>query len=227
MPRVLLIDDDEKLAGPLKAYFDRFDLELISATHPQAGLERLAQNDIDLIILDVMLPDQDGFETCRQIRKQSDIPIVMLTARGEVMDRVVGLELGADDYLPKPFEPRELVARIQNILKRARSAPEDKSVHLIRFQDLEIDTNLQHVALSGKTVNLTTLEYQLLALLAENAGKSFSRDEILNRLKGIEADVFSRSVDILVSRLRQKLKPTQYIKTVWGSGYSFIAPPPS
>ncbi len=220
MPKVLLIDDDERLAGPLTTYFARYDLELISATHPQDGLQRLAKEAVDLVILDVMLPDQDGFEVCRSIRKDSDIPIVMLTARGEVMDRVVGLELGADDYLPKPFEPRELVARVQNILKRARSVKKNPSV--LRFEDLDLDLELRQVKVQGQIVELTTMEYQLLALLAQAAGKSFTRDEILNALKGIDADIFSRSVDILVSRLRQKLKPTQYIKTVWGSGYSFI-----
>ncbi len=222
MHRVLLIDDDERLAGPLKEYLARFDLELVSATHPKSGLEKLARESIDLVILDVMLPDQDGFEVCRNIRKESDIPIVMLTARGEVMDRVVGLELGADDYLPKPFEPRELVARIQSILKRASLAKKNKSI--LRFKDLEIDLDFRQVSLLGKTLNLTTMEYQLLTLLAQSPGKSFSRDEILNTLKGIDADIYTRSVDITVSRLRNKLKPTDYIKTVWGSGYSFVAP---
>ncbi len=222
MHRVLLIDDDERLAGPLKEYLARFDLELVSATHPKSGLEKLARESIDLVILDVMLPDQDGFEVCRNIRKESDIPIVMLTARGEVMDRVVGLELGADDYLPKPFEPRELVARIQSILKRASLAKTNRSI--LRFKDLEIDLDFRQVSLLGTTLNLTTMEYQLLTLLAQSPGKSFSRDEILNTLKGIDADIYTRSVDITVSRLRNKLKPTDYIKTVWGSGYSFVAP---
>ena len=223
MPRVLLIDDDERLAAPLEEYLGRYDFELISATHPQEGLEKLAVEKVDLVILDVMLPDQNGFDVCRTIRKTSDIPIVMLTARGEVMDRIVGLELGADDYLPKPFEPRELVARIQNVLKRAGELRRGEAV--LRFDDLEIDRDYQQVRLNGKIVDLTTLEYQLLTLFAASAGKNFSRDEILNKLRGIDADVYTRSVDILVSRLRKKLRPTQYIKTVWGSGYSFIAAP--
>ncbi|MDX1605651.1 MAG: response regulator, partial [Candidatus Competibacterales bacterium] len=122
MTRVLLIDDDRRLHGPLTEYFRRFDLELVAADRPSAGLDRLARNDIDLVILDVMLPEQDGFEVCRSIRRVSEIPVIMLTARGEVTDRVVGLELGADDYLAKPFEPRELVARVQNVLRRARGA---------------------------------------------------------------------------------------------------------
>ena len=126
MPRILLIDDDEQLGPPLAAYFQRFELELVQALRPSAGLELLAQGGFDAAILDVMLPEMDGFELCRTIRRGSDLPIVMLTARGEVMDRVVGLELGADDYLPKPFEPRELVARLQTVLRRRRaSSPAD------------------------------------------------------------------------------------------------------
>ncbi len=122
MHRILLIDDDEQLGPPLATYFQRFELELVQALRPSAGLARLAQGGFDAAILDVMLPEMDGFELCRTIRRESDLPIVMLTARGEVMDRVVGLELGADDYLPKPFEPRELVARLQTVLRRRRAA---------------------------------------------------------------------------------------------------------
>jgi len=146
----------------------------------------------------------------------------MLTARGEVMDRVVGLELGADDYLPKPFEPRELVARINNILKRSRGQPE--AAKKLCFEQLEIDLEQQAVSLNGEPVTLTSMEYQLLLLLAQKPGKPYSRDEILNALKGVETELYTRSVDILISRLRQKIKPTNYIKTVRGSGYSFVAP---
>jgi len=222
MSKILLIDDDQALAPPLREYFSRFGLELISATHPQRGLELLDKEQPELIILDVMLPDMDGFEVCRTIRHSSSIPIIMLTARGEVMDRVVGLELGADDYLPKPFEPRELVARISNILKRSNSQP--APVEKLCFEDLEIDLECQAVTLNHKPVTLTSMEYRLLLLLATKPGKPFSRDEILSELKGIEADLYTRSVDILISRLRQKIKPANYIKTVRGSGYSFVAP---
>ncbi len=221
MTRILLIDDDERLHPPLAEYFHRFDLELVGVTLPSAGLARLARGDIDLVILDVMLPEQDGFSVCREIRRTSAIPIIMLTARGEVMDRVVGLELGADDYLPKPFEPRELVARVQNILRRSTGGVW-AGTSLV-FPDLVIDPELHEVQVAGKPVNLTTMEYQLLVLLASAPGRSFSRDEILNRLKGIDAELYTRSVDILISRLRQKLKPLEYIKTVWGAGYSFVA----
>ncbi len=228
MTRILLIDDDEKLEAPLAEYFERFDLSLVAEHHPTRGLKRLGDENFDLVILDVMLPDQDGFEVCREIRKSSNIPIVMLTARGEVTDRVVGLELGADDYLPKPFEPRELVARIQNVLRRTDGSRSDgpesqeSESNSLAFEDLTIDLHKREVTVNDRIVDLTTMEYQLLTLLARSPGKDFSRDDILGELKGTENDLFSRSVDILVSRLRQKLKPAEPIKTVYGSGYAFI-----
>ncbi len=229
MPRILLIDDDEKLGELLGAYFKRFDMELITANRPSIGLEMLEKQRPDLVILDVMLPEQDGFHVCRDIRRHSAVPIIMLTARGDVTDRVVGLEIGADDYMPKPFEPRELVARVQNVLRRAspRGDPDD---HRLRFKDLEIDVERRTVELEGSPLELTTMEYQLLVLFAGNPGRTYTRDEILNELRGIDAQLFSRSVDILVSRLRQKLKDTtrhtRFIKTVWGTGYTFVGAEP-
>ena len=224
MAKVLLIDDDERLGGLLRDYFLRFDLELVSAVHPRTGLEMLAREKPDLVILDVMLPEQDGFEVCRTIRKSSSVPIIMLTARGEVTDRIVGLELGADDYLPKPFEPRELVARIQNVLRRSGDRIDDQDE--LCYRGLTVDLERRTVELDGQPLELTTMEYQLLALLAANPAKTYSRDQILNELRGIDAQLFSRSVDILVSRLRQKLHDTakqpRFIKTVWGSGYTFV-----
>jgi two-component system OmpR family response regulator len=220
MTRILLIDDDQKLEAPLAEYFARFDMTLVAASHPQLGLNKLSEETFDLVILDVMLPDIDGFEVCRQIRRSSAIPVIMLTARGEVMDRVVGLELGADDYLPKPFEPRELVARIQNVLRRSIAKHTDTRMV---FGDLMIDTSTRSVCVQEQVLELTTMEYQLLVLLASSPGKDYSRDEILNVLKGTDAELLTRSVDILVSRLRHKLKPCEPIKTVWGSGYAFVA----
>lgn len=224
MPKILLIDDDEKLGGLLGSFFERFDLELIAVTLPSVGLAKLDSENPDLVILDVMLPEQDGFEVCRTIRKTSRVPIIMLTARGEVTDRIVGLEIGADDYLPKPFEPRELVARIQNVLRR--SARQETAATELRYQDLIVNTERRTVELEGEPLELTTMEFQLLALFAAHPGQTYSRDEILNQLRGIDAQIFSRSVDILVSRLRQKLKDTakqpRYIKTVWGTGYTFV-----
>ena len=221
MANILLIDDDERLADLLGEYFQRFDFSLSNAVHPRVGLSMVADGDYDLLILDIMLPDMDGFEVLRELRKVSDMPVLMLTARGDVMDRVVGLELGADDYLPKPFEPRELVARIQNILKRAHKSKDET---LFSWPGLQIDIERLQVKRNGDVVDLTSKEFQLLSLLAGEPGKNFSRDDILNHLRGIDADIFSRAVDILISRLRSKLKPVDCIKTNWGSGYSFIAP---
>ena len=220
-PHILLIDDDQRLAELLARYFERFDLLLKYAAAPSAGLKMLDTCAFDLTILDVMLPEMDGFEVCKAIRKTNDIPIIMLTARGDVMDRVIGLEIGADDYLAKPFEPRELVARIQNILKRTSRTAPDGSV--LDFGMLVIDTQLRSVMLGGALLNLSGMEYQLLELFARQPGKTFSRDEILNMLKGVDADdLFTRSVDILISRLRTKLKPLACIKTQRGSGYCFV-----
>jgi OmpR family response regulator RpaB len=223
MPRILLIDDDEHLAAPLASYLQRFGLELVAALRPSVGLARLRDEHFDAAILDVMLPEMDGFELCRSIRRESDIPIIMLTARGDVMDRVVGLELGADDYLPKPFEPRELAARLQTILRRQRSpavATEGEPQRLV-FDGLEIDLQRRQVRRHGDVVELTGTEFELLTLLAREPQKVFTRDEILNRLRGHDAELFTRAVDILVSRLRKKLEPLECIKTLRNAGYAF------
>jgi len=225
MPKILLIDDDEKLGDLLQTFFSRFDLDLSTAQDPQAGLDKLAAENPDLVILDVMLPGQDGFEVCRTIRKTSVVPIIMLTARGEVTDRIVGLEIGADDYMPKPFEPRELVARIQNVLRRSQVVDKPKG-SMLKYDGLSVDLDKRSAELDGAPLDLTTMEYQLLALFAGNPGQTYTRDEILNELRGIDAQLFSRSVDILISRLRQKLgddsKKSRFIKTVWGTGYVFV-----
>ena len=224
MHRILLIDDDTRLATLLSEYFTQFGFELESTTQPGQGIALLDNNNYDLVILDIMLPEMDGFEVCKTIRKDSDIPIIMLTARGEVMDRIVGLELGADDYMPKPFEPRELVARIQGILKRAqvKYAAEIKQGAVLSFDALRIDTGKRQVMLNDDELPLSAMEYQLLLLFALSPDKTFTRDELLNQLKGIDADVYTRSIDILVSRLRQKLKPLNPIRTVRGQGYVFV-----
>ena len=224
MHQILQIEDDTKLSELLESYLLRYDIELTSSATPNEGLKLFRSRKFDLVILDIMLPEIDGLELCKIIRKESDTPIIMLTARGDVMDRIVGLELGADDYLPKPFEPRELVARIQNILKRSTQVSSKNAS--ISYGDLSINTNKRCAELNKQVLDLTTLEYQLLLMFAENPGRTLNRDEILNQLKGIDADIFSRAIDILVSRLRNKLndnsKAPKYIKTVWGTGYTFV-----
>ncbi|MES9863979.1 MAG: response regulator transcription factor [Candidatus Thiodiazotropha sp. LLP2] len=222
MPLILLIDDDQALAAPLSEYFSRYSLSLQSFTTPSEGLDYLNIAQPDLIILDIMLPEMDGFDVCRKIRKTNDIPILMLTARGDVMDRVIGLELGADDYLAKPFEPRELVARIQNILKRSHSKTNEQQP--CTLGEIILDQSQQSASIGKRTLNLTNLEFRLLELFVLHPGQVYSRDEILTAIKGIDADLYTRSVDILVSRLRQKIQPLDYIKTVWGSGYRIVGP---
>ena len=220
MPRLLLIDDDELLGPPLAAYFARAGFELQHATRPSAGLALLRSGAFDAAILDVMLPEMDGFELCRTIRKESELPIIMLTARGDVMDRVVGLELGADDYLPKPFEPRELLARVQTILRRVPTGT--NAARLLRFEGIEIDLDRRSVMRQGETIDLTSTEFELLALLAAAPHKVFSRDDILEKLRGRSAeDIHSRAVDILVSRLRRKLEPLDCVHTLRNAGYTF------
>jgi two-component system, OmpR family, response regulator len=216
MPRLLLIDDDEHLAAPLAAYLKRFDLTLESALRPSVGLARLREGGFDAVILDVMLPEMDGFDVCREIRREpalAGLPILMLTARGDVMDRVIGLELGADDYLPKPFEPRELAARLQTILRRRQpAAPAAQAVASGRrlvFDGVTIDLDRRQVLREGVEIELT------------GTHKVFNRDEILSRLRGHEADVYTRAIDILISRIRKKLEPLDCIKTLRNAGYTF------
>ena len=220
MKQLLLIDDDERLAPPLRTFFQQHDFELLSQTDPLEALEWLKHNSVELVILDVMLPHIDGFETCRRIRQFSDIPIIMLTARGDVMDRVVGLEIGADDYLPKPFEPRELVARIQNILKRSVRA--EQTEQALQFDGLVIDSITQQVSVNGEGLKLTAAEYRLLLLLASHPERIYSRDDIMHELNGVDADIYSRAIDILISRLRYKLRPLDAIKTIRSRGYQFV-----
>lgn len=227
MSKVLLIDDDRKHSELLQAYFKRFGINLLCAGDASQGLRLLAREDPDLLLLDVMLPGKDGFDICREVRKSSNIPIIMLTARGDVIDRVSGLELGADDYVGKPFEPRELVARVQAILRRA-DAGTSTATHLA-FEGLDIDTDSRTVTVDGELVDLTSMEYELLLLLARRRGKKMSRDEILSELRGIDAAILTRSVDIMISRLRHKLgdsvKPPRFIQTIWGRGYAFVGAP--
>ncbi|MEM7430745.1 MAG: response regulator transcription factor [Pseudomonadota bacterium] len=227
MAKVLIIDDDEKHSSLLTAYFKRFGINLVCAKDSVEGMRKLAQEEPDLLLLDVMLPGKDGFEICRDVRKTSSIPIIMLTARGDVIDRVSGLELGADDYIGKPFEPRELVARVQAILRRLEGG--GPSTGRLNFEGLVIDTESRSVIVDDATVELTSMEYELLLILARRHGKKMSRDEILSELRGIDAAILTRSVDIMVSRLRGKIgdssKPPRFIQTVWGRGYSFIGTP--
>jgi DNA-binding response OmpR family regulator len=221
-PWVLAIDDDEELGVLLTEFLGRYGISVTTAATPEDGLRALRADPPDLVVLDVMLPGTDGFALCRKVRETSRIPIIMLTARGDVVDRVLGLELGADDYLAKPFEPRELVARIQAVLRRGVPGAPDE---VLRAGGLELRCDARSVRLGGEPIALTTAEFDLLALLLRNAGRVLTRDQILDELRGLEWDAFDRSIDVLVSRLRHKLgddpRRPRYVRTVWGKGYCF------
>jgi DNA-binding response OmpR family regulator len=222
--RVLIVDDDERLTTLLTEYLDQFGLLVRAAATAEDGLRALKSDPPDILVLDVMLPDMDGFTVCRKIREGSQVPILMLTARGDVTDRVVGLELGADDYLPKPFEPRELVARIQAVLRRGTRPGAVETV--TRIGALEVLWAAHGARLAGQMLALTAAEFELLGLLVRNRDRVLSRDRIMDETRGIDWAAYDRSIDVLVSRLRQKLgddpKQPAFIQTVRGAGYRFI-----
>lgn len=223
MKKILIIDDDNKLSDLLKEYLSKYNFKPYSFDNPLDALDNLRNNIYDLIILDIMLPDMDGFETLKEIRKSYDTPVIMLTARGETTDKIVGLELGADDYLPKPFEPRELLARIQSIFRRTEGKV--KPSEEINFKNLNINPSNRTAKLNNKEIELTTTEFELLLLFAKNKGKVLSRDFLMQKTKGTNWQYFDRSIDVMVSRLRNKLKDKKYefIKTVQSIGYIFYA----
>jgi DNA-binding response OmpR family regulator len=228
MEKILIIDDDTQLTELLIEFLGSYKYEVIAIHDPLKGLAYLEKNnDINVIILDIMLPGMDGFQVLRKIRENLSIPVVMLTARGEVTDRIVGLELGADDYLPKPFEPRELLARIQSILRRTHSSA--AIVENVHFIGLSVDKNKQEVVLDDNLISLSTTEYEALLLFIENSSETLDREFLVENLRGISWQSYDRSVDVLVSRLRGKLgetpNKTRFIKTIHGVGYKFIGEP--
>ena len=227
MEKILIIDDDTQLTELLIEFLSSYKYNVVAKHTPEKGLEHLEKKGADAIILDIMLPGMDGFQVLRKIRENSAIPVIMLTARGEVTDRIVGLELGADDYLPKPFEPRELLARIQSILRRTHSSA--AIVENVFFKGLSIDKNKQEVLLDDKPFSLSTTEYEALLLFVEHTGETLDREYLVENLRGISWQSYDRSVDVLVSRLRGKLgetpNKTRFIKTIHGLGYKFIGEP--
>jgi DNA-binding response OmpR family regulator len=221
--RVLLIDDDEKLNALLAEYLGRFNFFVRSVVHPADGLHAIKVDQPDIVILDVMLPDMNGFAVCHKIRESSRVPIVMLTARGDVTDRIVGLDLGADDYLAKPFEPRELMARMEAVLRRGAGVEAGDSM---RVGPLEMNWTTCSARLDGHLLSLTSAEFELLSLLVRHRGRVLSRDRIMDETRGIDWEAYDRSIDVLVSRVRQKLgddpRRPAFIRTVRGAGYRFI-----
>jgi DNA-binding response OmpR family regulator len=221
--RILLIEDDARLAEMVSEYLGEAGFRVSIAAQGRAGLERLAREPFDALVLDLMLPDMDGLELCRQLRAKSDVPLLMLTARGDAADRIVGLEIGADDYLPKPFSPRELLARLRAILRRGKGR--DAASRLLRFGRLEVDRDARTVRVDGAARSLTSYQFALLAALAENAGRVLSRESLMDLVKGGPLEAFDRSIDVHVSRLRAAIeddpKKPRRIVTVRNAGYVF------
>jgi len=221
--RVLLIEDDERLAGMVQDYLGGSGFTVEHVGDGEAGLARLARGGVDAVLLDLMLPGMDGFEICRRIRAKHDLPILMLTARGDDTDRIVGLELGADDYLPKPFNPRELLARLRAILRRVHRGPAEDQT--LRFGRLEIDPASRRVSVGGVEQTLPGYQFDILLALARHAGRVLSRDQLMDLVKGEALEAFDRSIDVHVSRIRAAIEEDprrpRRIVTIRGAGYLF------
>ena len=225
--RLLLIDDDARLSTMVGDYLGQAGFEVVLAGSLAAGRERLASESFDALVLDLMLPDGDGLDLCRELRanpRTRQLPLLMLTARGEPLDRIVGLELGADDYLGKPFEPRELQARVKALLRRA-ARPLKGEDDVLRFGRLEIDLGARVARLVGEVCDLTGHQFDLLVVLAQSPGRVLSRDQIMDSLKGHPLEAFDRSIDVHISRIRSVIeddpKAPRRVLTVRGAGYVF------
>ncbi|TJW52408.1 MAG: response regulator transcription factor [Mesorhizobium sp.] len=222
--QVLIVDDDRRLSAMLAEYLTGNGFRVRAAETAGAGIAEVARLSPDAVVLDVMLPDMDGFEALKRIRASTDVPVLMLTARGDETDRIVGLEIGADDYLPKPFNPRELLARLKAILRR-RNAGTNGSPRILRFGRLEIDPASRSARVDGRDRPMTSYQFDLLVALAENAGRTLSREQLMDMVKGEELEAFDRSIDVHVSRIRAAIetdpKHPRRIITVRGAGYVF------
>jgi two-component system alkaline phosphatase synthesis response regulator PhoP len=220
---ILIVDDEPKIVKQARDYLERSGFRVVTAGDGKTALAQARQERPDLIVLDLNLPQMDGLDVCRALRRESDVPIIMLTARVDETDRLIGLELGADDYITKPFSPRELVARVRAVLRRVRGGVHQPG--LVRAGDLEIDLQGHRVTRAGETIDLTRSEFNLLALLAQHPGQTFTREQLLGRLHGVAYDGYDRSVDAHVKNLRHKLEPDpsepRYVLTVYGVGYKF------
>jgi DNA-binding response OmpR family regulator len=230
--KILIVDDDKKLCRLVADYLEPMGYEVEAAHNGAQGLKMILEGHYHAVILDVMMPRMDGFEVLKQLRKESDIPVLMLTARGEETDRIVGLEMGADDYLPKTFSSRELLARLRAVTRRyfisERQVPSTAGDKVLIFGDLEIEQNSRTVRLDEKPLNLTPIEYDLLTSLARSAGRVLTRDQLLDAVAGRNYEVFDRSVDVHISSLRRKLgedpRNPGFIQTVRTVGYMFKGP---
>jgi two-component system response regulator RstA len=231
-PRILIVEDDARLASLTKEYLEGNGFQISVESDGSSAAERIANEQPDLVILDVMLPGEDGLSICRKVKINNEVPILMLTARTDDMDQVLGLEMGADDYVAKPVRPRVLLARIRALLRRAESQPQgqlesnEPEASRIEFGDLVIDSAMREAWLQGESIDLTSAEFDLLWLLASNAGRVLTREEIFTALRGIEYDGQDRSIDVRVSRIRPKVGDDpmhpRRIKTVRSKGYLFV-----
>ena len=226
--KILVVDDEVDIVDFIGDYLTGEGYEVVGAYDGLEALDKMRQDRPDLVILDVMLPRLDGFEVCKQMRAESTIPILMVTAKGSDVDKIVGLEIGADDYIPKPFNPRELVARVKAILRRTyrQDYQPDSQTALLKHKDLSIDTERRRVTIGDRLLELTMKEFDLLLFLMRNPGHVYSRDHLLDYVWGQDSFVGARTVDVHIRRLREQIETDasqpQYIQTVWGVGYKFI-----
>ena len=232
MKKVLIVDDDPNIVEVLRLYFDKDGFAVVSCFTGDKAIETFQASDPNIVVLDLMLPGKDGYDICREIRKISSVPIIMLTARTDILDKVVGLELGADDYVEKPFEPKELLARVKAVLRRTEkrnevaTAQPDKNAEIVRYQNLTVDKARYVVLVGGKEIDMPPKELELLFFLATNPNRVFTREQILENVWGFDFYGESRTVDVHVKRIREKienadLRVNWQVKTVWGVGYKF------
>jgi DNA-binding response OmpR family regulator len=223
---VLMIDDDLALASLLARFLQKYGFKLLAAGTAKEGLKEIERAKPEAVLLDINLPEASGLDLCREIRDRSPVPIIMISSLADTADRVLGLQVGADSYLPKPFEPRELVAHLEALLRRVKQLSVPVTKDLLVFDDLTIDLSRREVTRGTNAIDLSSAEFDLLAVLITKPGHVFSRDEILNRLKGVDWEVYNRSIDLIVSRIRKKLgdtpKQCRFLKTVRGTGYVFL-----
>jgi DNA-binding response OmpR family regulator len=223
LKKILVVDDEPKIIQLTQDYLENAGFSVISAGDGERALAVIQIEKPDLVVLDLGLPGMDGLDVCRSIRKASNLPIIMLTARDEETDKLVGLELGADDYITKPFSPKELVARVRSVLRRSELAQEDREV--IRVGDVTLDSPRMQVTVSGEEIELTATEFQLLQALASQPGRIFTRSQLLNAVHGVAIESYERAIDAHIKNIRRKLEPVphepRYIQTVYGVGYRF------
>lgn len=224
MSKVLVVDDDLNIVKLLKLYLEKEDFTVCTAHDGEEALQVYKRETPDIIILDIMMPKLDGNSVCREIRKTSDIPIIMLTAKGETFDKVLSLELGADDYIVKPFEPKELIARIKAILRRSETKAKDNDNKIVSFEKLEVNLTNYELTIDGTILEIPPKELELLFFLASNPNRVFTREQLLEEVWGFDYFGDSRTVDVHIKRLREKLEgitANWQLKTVWGVGYKF------